>query len=1100
MGVSQRRKAHSASLADDGFRRERMTIPTSPGRDTRQPGRGVTAVLGPTNTGKTHLAIERMLAHSSGVIGLPLRLLAREVYNRVVERVGPDAVALITGEEKIVPKSARYRVCTVEALPEATDASFLAIDEIQIAADLERGHVFTDRILNMRGRDETLLLGAATMRHVIEKLIPGVDIVTRPRMSVLTYAGTKKITRLPRRSAVVAFSADEVYAIGELIRRQRGGVAVVLGALSPRTRNAQVELYQSGDVDYIVATDAIGMGLNLDLDHVAFASDRKFDGYQYRRLTPAEFAQVAGRAGRHMRDGTFGVTGRVDPLEDDLVEALESHRFDPVKTVQWRNAVLDFSSLAALHDSLEKPPAQDGLVKAPPAEDQRVLEAAMRDAKVAALADRRERITLLWDVSQLPDYRRIAPANHADLVLTVYGDLVRDGVINADWFAGQIAFADRTDGDIDTLSNRIAHIRTWNYAANRSNWLADQTHWQERTRAIEDRLSDALHERLTQRFVDRRTSVLMRRLRENAMLDAEVTDSGDVIVEGQLVGQLDGFRFVPDPGAGGPDAKALRTAAQKALTGEIKRRADAVAAAGNEQFTLAADGALRWRGLAIARLVKGSEPLKPRLVLLSDEGLTGPDQEAVQTRLDLWLGQHTQTLLKPLFDLQTSEQLPANARGLAFRLAEAFGVIERKDIAEEVRGLEQDVRAGLRHLGVRFGAHHIYVPQLLKPGPSGLLAILWGLQHDGFETPGIAELPGLSAAGRTTVPVDPAIPKELYRVVGYRLCGERAVRIDILERLADLIRPLIAWKPTEAEPNPPDGAAPPGGFTVTPQMTSLLGASGDDFASVLKSLGYRVERKPAPPKPKEAASEPVAAADAETDTPPATEAIAEGPAMADAADAEPDALPATEAGAEEPAEPAVASAEADVTPPAEPLPVAAESEAFEAALAALAGFEETPVDVAPSQADGGDGAEQMPAAQAAEPISASDADGAAIAAEPAAVVEEEQLFIEIWRPVRSARRPNAARPQRHETTSRTNAPAEREKTPDGPHEERRSKGPRRGRPQRSERPGGEGKPRFAKQREAPARKVEPPRERPIDPDSPFAKLAALKADLERNRE
>ncbi len=808
-----------------------MTIPSSLGRDGQKPGRGVTAVLGPTNTGKTHLAIERMLAHSSGVIGLPLRLLAREVYNRVVERVGSDAVALITGEEKIAPASARYRVCTVEALPETTDASFLAIDEIQIAADLERGHVFTDRILNMRGRDETLLLGAATMRPVIEKLIPGVDIVTRPRMSVLTYAGSKKITRMPRRSAVVAFSADEVYAIGELIRRQRGGVAVVLGALSPRTRNAQVELYQNGDVDFIVATDAIGMGLNLDLDHVAFASDRKFDGYQYRRLTPAEFAQVAGRAGRHMRDGTFGVTGRVDPLEDELVEALESHRFDVVKTVQWRNAKLDFSSLAALHDSLEQPPTDDGLVRAPPAEDIRVLEAAMRNEETARLADRRERITLLWDVCQLPDYRRIAPAEHADLVLTVYGQLVRDGVINEDWFAGQIAFADRTDGDIDTLSNRIAHIRTWNYAANRSNWLADQTHWQERTRAIEDRLSDALHERLTQRFVDRRTSVLMRRLRENAMLEAEITDSGEVIVEGQHVGQLDGFRFVPDPGAGGPDAKALRTAAQKALAGEIKRRADGIAAAGNEQFMLAADGALRWRGIAVARLVKGSEPLKPRLILLADEGLTGPDQEAVAARLDLWLDQHGQTLLKPLFDLHAAEHLPAEARGLAFRLAEAFGVLERREVAEEVRGLEQDVRAGLRQLGVRFGAHHIYVPALLKPGPSGLLAMLWGLQNDGLDTPGVAELPSLSAAGRTTIPVDHTIPKELYRVVGYRLCGERAVRIDILERLADLIRPLIAWRPTPEQSEPPEGVAPPG---------RLHRHGADDVAARCLGRGFRL--------------------------------------------------------------------------------------------------------------------------------------------------------------------------------------------------------------------------------------------------------------------
>ena len=606
---------------------------------------------------------------------------------------------------------------------------------------------------------------------------------------MLAYGGSKKITRLPRRSAVVAFSADEVYSIGELIRRQRGGVAVVLGALSPRTRNAQVELYQNGDVDFLVATDAIGMGLNLDLDHVAFASDRKFDGFQYRRLAPAEFAQIAGRAGRHMRDGTFGVTGRVDPLENELVEALEGHRFDSVKTVQWRNGSLDFSNPLALRDSLERAPDRDGLVKALPAEDLRVLEAAIQDAAIARLADSRERTTLLWDVCQLPDYRRIAPANHADLVLTVFRDLVRNGMINEDWFADQIAYADRIDGDIDTLSNRIAHIRTWNYAANRSNWLSNQTHWQERTRAIEDRLSDALHERLIQRFVDRRTSILMRRLRENAMLDTEITDSGDVIVEGEHVGELRGFRFVPDPGADGADAKAIRAAAQKALAGEIRRRAEGIANSANEHFALASDGALRWQGIAVARLVKGNDDvLRPRLILLADEGLTRPDQEAVAGRLDLWLEQQCQTLLKPLFDLRAPEALPSEARGLAYRLAEELGVIERKAIVEEVRNLDQEMRSGLRLIGVRFGAHHIYVPQLLKPGPSGLLAMLWGLQHDRLELPGVAELPSLSAAGRTTIPFDPTFPKALYRVVGYRVSGERAVRIDILERLADLIR------------------------------------------------------------------------------------------------------------------------------------------------------------------------------------------------------------------------------------------------------------------------------------------------------------------------
>jgi len=807
--------------------------------------RNVVAVLGPTNTGKTHLAIERMLAHGSGIIGLPLRLLAREVYNRVVERVGAGAVALITGEEKIIPPQPRFRVCTVEAMPESADTSFLAIDEIQLAGDLERGHVFTDRILNLRGRDETLLLGAATMRGMVEKLVPGVNVVTRPRMSLLTYSGAKKITRLPPRSAVVAFSADEVYAIAELIRRQRGGAAVVLGSLSPRTRNAQVDLFQSGDVEFLVATDAIGMGLNLNVDHVAFASDRKFDGYQYRRLSAAEFAQVAGRAGRHMRDGTFGVTGRAEPFEDALVEALESHSFEPVRMVQWRNRALDFSSVATLKATLDLPPTAAGLTKAPPAVDVQTLERVTRDDAVAALAGARERVALLWDVCQVPDYRKIAPANHAELVATIFTFVARDGAVSEDWFASQVAFADHVDGDIDTLANRIAHIRTWTFAANRPQWLKDPLHWQERTRAIEDRLSDALHERLTARFVDRRTSVLMRRLKENAMLEAEITTTGDVMVEGQHVGNLDGFRFAPDPNAvDGPEAKALRAAAQKALTGEIAGRAEKVAGAANADFVLTQDGTLRWRGSAVAKLVESDDALKPRMLLLADELLGGPAREQVQARIDGWLGSHTGALLKPLFDLRSAETLAPAARGIAFRLSEKFGTVERSEIADDVKALDQDARASLRNLGVRFGAYHIYVPALLKPAPGALIAMLWALKNGGLGIAGLGEIMRLAASGRTSVAVDPGFVRQLYPAVGYKICGNRAVRIDILERLADMIRPLIAWRPTTEQPDPPPGAVKGYGFTMTVAMTSLLGCAGEDFAGVLKALGYRVDRRP----------------------------------------------------------------------------------------------------------------------------------------------------------------------------------------------------------------------------------------------------------------
>src|SRR6478735_2513069 len=447
-------------------------------RDSGARGAGVTAVLGPTNTGKTHLAIERMLAHSSGIIGLPLRLLAREVYNKVAARLGTEAVALVTGEEKIKPPHPRYWVSTVEAMPRDLDVAFLAIDEVQLGADLERGHVFTDRMLNRRGREETLVLGAQTVRPMVERLLPGAHVLTRPRLSQLSFAGEKKITRLPRRTAIVAFSVEEVYAIAELIRRQRGGAAVVLGALSPRTRNAQVDLYQAGDVEYLVATDAIGMGLNLDVDHVAFASDRKFDGYQFRKLNPAELAQIAGRAGRATRDGTFGTTGRCPPFETELAQALESHSFESIRVLQWRNTVLDFSSVGALQAALAATPTDAALTRAPVAEDILVLDHAARDDEVRGMTRSRADVERLWDVCQVPDYRKIAPATHAELVVTLYGFLMRKGKIPDDWFFAQVAQADRTDGDIDTLSNRIAHVRTWTFVANRPDWLGDPDHWQ----------------------------------------------------------------------------------------------------------------------------------------------------------------------------------------------------------------------------------------------------------------------------------------------------------------------------------------------------------------------------------------------------------------------------------------------------------------------------------------------------------------------------------------------------------------------------------------------------------------------------------------------
>ncbi len=804
-------------------------------------GQGVTAILGPTNTGKTHLAIDRLVSHPSGLIGLPLRLLAREVYARVCERVGPANAALITGEEKIAPPGARYSVCTVEALPRQTDVSFVAIDEVQLAGDLERGHVFSDRILHLRGRHETLLLGAATMSGILSRLLPGITITTRPRLSHLAYAGGKKITRLPRRSAIVAFSGDQVYGIAELIRRQRGGAAVVLGALSPRTRNAQVELYQNGDVDFLVATDAIGMGLNLDVDHVAFAQSWKFDGFQYRSLNPAELAQIAGRAGRYQNDGTFGVTGLQDAFDEETVERIESHEFSPVRTMQWRSRAIDFSSIRALTSSLEVSPQVEGLTRALPATDARALAFLAKDEDVARLAQGRNRVALLWDCCALPDYRRIAPAQHADIIGQLFTDLGTNGHVDEDYMAGQVRRADRTDGDIDTLSARIAQIRTWTYVSHRPGWLSDPVHWQNETRRIEDRLSDALHERLTKRFVDRRTSVLMRRLRENAMLEAEIGAAGEVTVEGHTIGTLNGFRFTADKAAEGEEAKAIRSAAEKALAAEFEKRAEHFATAPNHDLAIGSDGVLRWIGDPVAALTSGEDVLTPRFVLLADEQLNGPMRDKVQARAERYLRHLIETQLKPLTDLKAGEGLEGMARGLAYQLYEALGVLDRRKVAEDVRGLDQDARAGLRKLGVRFGAYHIFVPALLKPAPAGLLTTLWQVANDARGEPGEGDVVAALMQGRTSFPADLSWRQDFYRLGGFRVLGKRAVRIDILERLADLIRPALSWKAGTG--TPPDGALDGRAFFVTPAMMSILGATAEDMEEVLKGLGYRGEKK-----------------------------------------------------------------------------------------------------------------------------------------------------------------------------------------------------------------------------------------------------------------
>jgi len=1056
--------------------------------------RNVTAVLGPTNTGKTHLAIERMLGHDTGLIGLPLRLLAREVYDKVAARVGADRVALITGEEKIKPEHARYWVCTVEAMPRHPDVDFLAIDEVQLAADPERGHVFTDRLLHLRGRQETLLLGAQTMREAISDLIPGANFISRPRLSKLTYAGEKKITRLPPRTALVAFSASEVYAIAELIRRQRGGAAVVLGALSPRTRNAQVALYQSGDVDFLVATDAIGMGLNLDVDHVAFAGVRKFDGQVHRELTASELGQIAGRAGRHMNDGTFGVTGTVESLSADLIDRLETHTFDPVKSLQWRNRDLDFASLERLRDSLCEAPREGRLARARDADDMIALQAVSRDPDIVRFAVSRQNVSRLWDVCQIPDYRKISTQDHAELVATLYKFLMApEERIPADWFAQQVALADRTDGDIDTLANRIAHIRTWTFVANRVDWLADHEHWQGRTRAIEDSLSDALHIQLTQRFVDRRTSALMRGLKEKDELYAEIAEDGAVHVEKHYVGRLQGFRFFPDAQAEGIHGKATRNAATHVLAKELAMRVRRVVAAKSDAFKLSRNGAIVWREVEIARVEAGEDPLKPSVIVIADEHLAAPEREKVRERLAAWLTELIGERLKPLVEIDAAQDIAGLARGIAFRLKENFGVLRREAVAEEIRSLDQPARAQLRKYGVRFGAFNIYFPTMLKPASSELAATLWALKHGAAHGLDIASMPELPRPGLTSVATNAATPDIFYGVAGFHVCGPRAVRVDMLERLADLIRTLLTWRADPANPTgtPPRGATGDGGFRATPDMMSILGCSAGELGNVLKGLGFWAERRKLAPV---AGDQKVAEAVAPPAAPNGSDVVSSGDAAEVLAVAEPQ-IAAVEAPQ------IVAETVVPVEEPPALVVDAAEPAAAAAAEPAIA-------------------AEPIAAAVAAtEPAIATDAGAPAVVdtAEPAA-----EQWEEVWRPRRKGRTfeagPERHKPQGHRPRHAHRGQGFRAQEPRAdkpeqqpvPQQGSANEGqPQHGKPEpakerqgkeRHRRPNGRrGGPNDRQERTRVPLHASPPKQKAaaFDPDSPFAALSSLKAALEK---
>lgn len=804
----------------------------------------VSAVLGPTNTGKTHFALARMLAHGSGMMGFPLRLLARENYDRAVKEKGAHQVALITGEEKIVPPRARYFFCTVESMPVDRIVDFLCVDEIQVAADPERGHIFTERLLSARGSHESLFLGSDTVRSLVRNLVPGIQVETRPRLSRLTHAGASKVHRLKQRSAVVAFSAADVYALAELVRRHRGGAAVVLGALSPRTRNAQVAMYQAGEVDHLIATDAIGMGLNMDVRHVAFAQHRKFDGRKRRELTAAEIAQIAGRAGRHTNDGTFGTTADAPMFTEEMVARIEAHEFDAVRHVYWRNPNLRFQSLDALAASLRVSPEHAGLRRVREADDERALVALSQDIRVQSLADSPERIRLLWRICQIPDFRKMMDDGHSALLLRLFLMLLgadpdtpnnAPGRLSADWVAGQVERIDRTDGDIHTLSARIAAIRTWTYIAHHADWLDDVEHWRERTRAIEDRLSDALHDRLRLSFVDKRTAALLGGLNEPRDLIASVRRDGVVLVEGHPVGTLEGLRFSLAETDDVAARRAVRSAADRILGETLTDIANHIAAAADGDFTLSDRLEIVWEENAIARLTPGSDPLKPHAAVIAEAAITPEAKAAVETRLAAWLDGQIRTALAPLF--AETDGLAGPARGIHFQVREGLGDVRRRDVVELIDDLSRDDRRALRRTGLTIGRESVYAERLLKPDARRWRAILRALARDERD---IGPLPDPGRSSFDTEGWDTA----RLEALGFRVLAGRAVRLDILERLADL-----AWEVSKKGP-----------FQPTPPMATLLGTGGGATADVLTGLGYRKTDAPTPPAAADTVSETSSAA------------------------------------------------------------------------------------------------------------------------------------------------------------------------------------------------------------------------------------------------
>ncbi len=803
----------------------------------------VKALLGPTNTGKTYYAMDRMLSHRTGIIGFPLRLLARENYDKAVLQLGKSQVALVTGEEKIIPPNAKYFCCTVESMPLERLFAFVAIDEIQLAADPDRGYIFTDRILNARGSEETVFLGAETIKPLLQKILPKCSIEIRPRLSVLSYVGIKKITRLKPRSAVVAFSVPEVYKIAELVRTKKGGAAIVMGALSPRTRNAQVELYQSGQVDYLIATDAIGMGLNMDIDHVAFASDTKFDGNTPRYLTPPEIAQIAGRAGRHSRNGSFGVVEDNIKFDEDTIDQIESHSFSPLKTIWWRNTELDFNSLKKLFSSLEANPPFNFMRKKVGALDTLCLNYLSEIDSIKSKINSKETLSLLWNVCQIPDFSNSLSGMHFNLLEKTFELLLSKGKLDNDWIKSQINRLDNFDGEIDTLLNRISNIRTWTFITNRTKWLDESDYWQNKAKNIEDKLSDELHRRLTQRFVDKRIVILNKTLKEHNNLEAVIRLDGTVFVEGEEVGTLNGFDFIPSLSQG-EKAGPILTAARKILPREIERRVRELLMSDNAAFKFNNDASILWQNNKVATLLNGEDIYSPKIninnyELLSDEQIKQIELrigEAVQKNIRDILSESI-NLEKPVLDylkvldkekqntdieneenkeVDDNNSLSGKALGIAYQVYEGLGSAKTVNLSMSVNNLSENDKRNLARLGLRLGIETIYLPNLLKPVPVKLRALLWSVFNQNFP------LNALPPDGRVSVIIDPDANHEYYRAIGFVPLGKLALRADIAERLSALIR-------VEARK---------GKFKINDTMLSIAGSTKIQMEEVLYDMGY----------------------------------------------------------------------------------------------------------------------------------------------------------------------------------------------------------------------------------------------------------------------